>query len=301
MKDYLDAKTAIGITQGMKQSSHERETSASTRRDDLEWFRLWFGFLRISPSYELARRYRTGDVSRSAALPADFETVLAVYDDLGDLSSIRFAEWWRGVGFQHFGYEGQKPELVRLGVLSYDDDDDQLMRMRSSVRDYLTEEWRDQGQPTAIVAAIPVGVPKAQIMKQIAAMLGGIAREEREHERQLVGRSVKYGLVQAKLHQRSVGQYLDTMLAKARSPSSTLWQIGALANLSYTHSRWLDPTATPTGKDQTDARDRLKILTSRALHRGHMIAENAARGIFPSYVRCPDAVALDWAELGKRL
>ena len=286
---------------GMTQPSSANEVGQSARRDDLEWFRLWFGFLRISPSYELARRYRSGELSRSAALPADFETVLAVYDDLGDVSSIRFAEWWRGVGFQHFGYEGQKPELVRLGVLSYDDDDDQLMRMRSSVRDYLTEEWLDQGQPTAIVAAIPVGVPKAQIMKQIAAMLGGIAQEEREHKRQLVGRTAEYRLVQAKLHQRSVGQYLATVLAKAQSPSSTLWQIGALANLSYTHSRWLDPAATPTGKDQIDARDRLKILTSRALHRGHMIAENAARGIFPSYAKCLDAVALDWAGLGKRL
>lgn len=281
--------------------SSVNEVGQSVRRDGLEWFRLWFGFLRVSPSYELARRYRSGELRQPAVMPADFETVLAVYDDLGDVSSIRFVEWWRGVGFQHFGYEGQKPELVRLGVLSYDDDDDQLMRMRSSVRDYLTEEWLDQSQPTAIVAAIPVGVPKAQIMKQIAAMLGGIAQEEREHERKLVGRAAKYGLVQAKLHQRSVGQYLDTVLAKARSPSSTLWQIGALANLSYTHSRWLDPTATPTGKDQIDARDRLKILTSRALHRGHMIAENVARGTFPSYAKCENAVPIDWVELGKRL
>lgn len=285
----------------MMQPSQAKEMGQSARRDDLEWFRLWFAFLRASPSYELARRYRSGELARSAGLPADFETVLAVYDDLGDVSSVRFAEWWRGVGFQHFGYEGQKPELVRLGVLSHDDDDDQLMRMRSSVRDYLTEEWLDQGQPTAIVAAIPVGVPKAQIMKQIAAMLGGIAQEEREHERKLVGRAAKYGLVQAKLHQRSVGQYLDTVTTKARSPSSTLWQIGALASLSYTHSRWLNPAATPTGKDQIDARDRLKILTSRALHRGHMIAENAARGIFPSYAKCENASPIEWTELGKRL
>lgn len=284
----------------MTQPASAKEIGQLARRDDLEWFRLWFQFLRVSPSYELARRYRAGELSDAMPLPADFENVLAVYDDLGDLLTAGFAEWWRSVAFQHFGYEGQKPELVRLGVLSFDDDDDQLMRLRSSVRDYLTEEWLDQGQPTAIVAAIPVGMPKAQIMKQFAAMLGGIAREEREHDRQLAGQTAKYGLVKAKLHQRSVAQYLDTVTTKAQSPSSTLWQIGALANLSYTHSRWLDPTATPVGEHQIEARDRLKILTSRALHRGHMIAENAARGIFPSYAKCEYAVPLDWEYLHRQ-
>ena len=263
----------------------------------MEWFHLWFQFLRVSPSYDLARRFRAGELSADDVLPVDFDRVLAVYDDLGDVQAASVVQWWRNVGLPHFGYEGDKPALVRLGVVSHDDDDDQLMRLRSSVRDYLTEEWLDQGQPTAIVAAIPVGVPKAQIMKHIAAMLDGITKEEIDLRRRLAGGEAKYHLNRTKLHRRSVFRYMRCLMVKAMMPDATLWQIGAKAKISSTYSHRLDPATKPGRHEQTDDRSALKILTSRALHRGHMIAENAARGVFPSYVKCEHAVEIDWTKM----
>ncbi|WP_313737298.1 hypothetical protein [Sphingobium yanoikuyae] len=265
-------------------------------RNNGDWFHLWFQFLRISPSYELARRFRAGELPDKTALPDDFETVLSVYDDLGDVQDNTFIHWWRAVAIRQFGMESGNPALTRLGVISYDDEDDRLMRLRSSVRDYLAEEWLDQVQPTTIIAAIPVGAPKAQIMKQLSAMIDAIASEERSLNRRLLGQNAPYRLARtAKLHRTSTFKYLRCLMTKARLPDAKLWQIGAIVKLSSTYSERLDSMTKPGRHQQTEDRTALKILTSRALHRGHMIAENAARGIFPSYAKCPSASPMDFA------
>ena len=68
-----------------------------------------------------------------------------------------------------------------------------------------------------------------------------------------------------------------------------LWQIGLKAKLSDTYVGLMKKSE--DGKGTDDERKMLKEMTSRAVSRGHMVAENAARGIFPSYKKCPHAIA----------
>jgi hypothetical protein len=54
-----------------------------------------FSFLQLSPSYEVARQIVCGE--RSAAdgpTPADMDRVLQVFDRLGDVNGMVFADWW---------------------------------------------------------------------------------------------------------------------------------------------------------------------------------------------------------------
>ncbi len=268
------------------------------RLADADWFHLWFQFLLRSPSYELARRFMAGEAGLD--LPADFEAVLRVFDDFGDVQGVQFRHWWRDVGFHHFGWEGEKPKLTRLGVIAFDDVDDRLARMRSSVRDYLDEEWLDQAQPTTIIAAIPVGVPKAQIMKQLSGMIDAVTNDERDSGRKLAKPSTSYALARTgKLHRPSVWKYLRCLMIKAQQPELPLWGIGLKAKLSSTYSGMLDPQNPPPKHKEADYKNSLKILTSRALLRGHMIAENAARGLFPSYAKCEHALPVDYEFIRK--
>ena len=65
-------------------SSDFRANGRHARMDVL--YRHWFEFLRLSPSYQLAHRVRTGERLTAAdkmRLPADFDRVLKVYDDFG--------------------------------------------------------------------------------------------------------------------------------------------------------------------------------------------------------------------------
>ena len=269
------------------------EKAPFARLADADWFHLWFQFLRRSPSFELARRVRQGETG--LVLPADFDAVLACYDNFGDVQSFSFRHWWRDVGVRHFGWEGEKPKLTRLGVIAYDDADDRLLRLRSSVRDYLTEEWLDEAQPTTIIAAIPVGVPKAQIMRQLSGMIDTITSEERSLDRKLAKPTTAYALARTgKLHRPSVWKYLRCLMIKADYPAEPLWRIGLRAKLSATYSGMLDPNSPPPKHKEVDYKTSLKILTSRALLRGHMIAENAARGTFPSYAKCEHALPVDY-------
>lgn len=273
----------------LKGISLQRVGSRWAKREDIQWFQMWLQFLRLSPSYELARKCRAGELNGSEALPADFDTVLAVYDDLGDVIVPRFVDWWREVGISHFGFEGEKPSPSLLGTIQHGGDND----LGPAMRGYMSKSWPEQGEPKAIIAAIPVGLTKAQIAKWIDATFteyGGEAVTPAAPSYELTGR---------KLRRRSVWQYMRCLLTKAANPDMTLWQIGAKVKLSTTYS---DQEARSQQRTYDKAIDHknLKEMTSRALNRGQMLAENAARGIFPSYTKCPTAMPFDWAETHQR-
>lgn len=262
----------------------------STARGDADWFRLWGAFLRASPSYDLARRYRQNTLPDDAALPEDFETVVRVYDDLGDVRLMSRTRWWRRVAIPQFGLEASNPAVTRLGVVSHHDDDDAPAAIRRSVGDYLKEEWVEQIQPTSIIAAIPIGLPKAQIMKQLSAMIGEVVDAERKLKRPLA--AAPYSLRGGRPRYSSALNYLACLMLRSKHPEMPNWRIGAMANLSIQHRNLLKDVE--DGKDTISGRETLKELTSRALHRGHLMAENAARGIFPSYAPCENALPVDY-------
>lgn len=257
--------------------------------DQLRWASLWFRFLAISPSYELARKCRAGELTGAEVLPADFDAVLAVYDDLGDVQVMHFQHWWKDGALRHFGYSGDKPSVTRIGVARGGADPEQWTALGDSLGAYAGENWLQQGERTTLVAAIPVGLPKAQIMKQLAALLDELP----EVERKLIPQEPRYKLTGKKLDRQSIEKYLRALETKRKTPDAKLWEIGVKGKLSGTYS---DQEARSQQRtyDQAGDRKNLKELTSRALLRGHMIAENAARGLFPIYAKCEHAMPLDW-------
>lgn len=253
---------------------------------------VWFDFLRFSPSYELARRHRAGEHLRDTPLPADFDTVLAVYDDLGDVSRD-MADWWLDRAYRQFGQGGKRPNVVSLGSAS--SDHPEFDRITTNVEKYRQTEWIAQGERTVMVVAIPVGLPKAQIARQIELLV----EDYPDVDRNLSPQAPKYRITGKKLDWESIYRYSRCLAAKADLAEATLWQIGLRANLSSTYTKLLDAPNEPPDK-QAEYRQALKILTSRGLNRGHMIAENAARGIFPTYAKCSDAVAMDWERVRRQ-
>lgn len=277
----------------LEKTQSQRTKAMKARHDLVQWIRLWHGFLVLSPSYELARRFRVGELPESEPLPDDFDTVLGVYDDLGGVSFNEFSVWWQEVRFRHFGFGGDKrPSIVRLGVVNEGTDDAALSAIGSSVKSYHSQQWTEQGQPSSMIAAIPVGLTKAQIVRQLTDLLDAMPDGSAIPKRAM---NAKYVLTGTKLHRDAVVRYRDCLLARARMPQAPLWRIGAAANVSDTYSGRLKPQVARTYShdDQMADREAMKFLTGRAVKRGHMIAENAARGIFPSYVRCEHAIPLD--------
>lgn len=280
----------------MKDGTFFRRGRYWAPRRDVAYYMLWFEYLALSPSYELARKFRAGQLTDAdkAKLPVDFDTVLAVYDDLGDVQAVLFETWWLETAIPLFGYQGEKPRVARVSLLK-PDTIEPAVELKSSAQGYVEGAWHKQGQQTTLVLAIPVGLPKAQIAKQVAAFVEKLP----EAERQTVSRPPKYKLVKRKLDSKSLFKYIMCMWLKANAPKVALWRLGVHAKVSSTYSSRLDPMAKLPRHQQTDDRNALKILTSRALNRAHMMAENAARGLFPTYTKCADAVAPDWREIDR--
>jgi hypothetical protein len=77
---------------------------------------LMLEYLRLSPTYELARKYRTGKLTakEKKLLPSDFDQVLKTYDEYGDVSTVKFADWWVSTGIGLYGSEYIKPQVRRI-------------------------------------------------------------------------------------------------------------------------------------------------------------------------------------------
>lgn len=249
---------------------------------------LWLRFLQISPSYELARKCRAGELNGHETLPADFDNLLAVYDDLGDVQDS--SHDWTDRQYRFMGHFGSQSSTAQIGILRHDSPQ-RASDVMEGLEGYLAQQWAIEGKPSAVIAAIPLGMGKAAIMKQIEAMLDKLAPDTHR----LADGSPKYQMADKRNDLHSVDRYYKVMRFKLRRPKLKNWQIGVMAKLSEAHKKeHLKARAARPDYDPTQDRNTLKELTSRALGRGHMIAENAARGVFPTYARCANAMPLDW-------
>lgn len=258
----------------------------------VKWIRLWHEYLILSPSYDLARKSRQGLLTGDEALPSDFEAVLSVYDDLGPVEYDAFSEWWMERRIRLFGFGGfGRPSVVQLGVMDEGCDDAAVSQIGDELKAYHNQQWEEQGQPLALLAAIPVGLPKAQIIMQLTAMIEELP-DSRFTKRSM---NAKYTLTGTKLHRDAVVKYRDCLTMRARWQKAPLWLIGSLTKVSDIYSERLKPQVARlySHEEQMADREAIKFPTSRAIKRAHMIAENAARGIFPSYKPCPHAMPMD--------
>ncbi|WP_207092719.1 hypothetical protein [Novosphingobium sp. PY1] len=251
----------------------------------------WFSVLDFSPSFEVARQIRAGTLPEGAVVPADIGRVLEVFDDLGSVTS-RDHDEVQEAQFRWMGHFGKLSQPAELGVVRVGNDAKNTDVM-DGLEAYMTKQWIIEGQPTAVIAAIPIGMPRAELIKRITAMLDKFPPDSHLTS----DGSPKYQILDKRVDLSSVERYLDALRYKQRRKSLKNWQIGVLANLSVARSNLYRKSRKQPGYDQTEDRIALKEAASRALNRGHMIAENAARGIFPSYEKCEHALPMDWDRL----
>lgn len=259
---------------------------------------LWVSFLQISPSYEVARQIRAGVLPAGAAVPADIDRVLEVYDDFGDVQD-RDPDELTDARYQFMGHFGKRPQTAQMGVVSLGGEMKQAAAIAEGLEAYTGHQWAIEGKPSTVIAAIPLGMPRSEIIKQIEAMLDRLPPDSHLADIGSLGSAPKYQIADKRNDLSSVARYLKAIDVKSRRPSLKNWQIGVIAKLSTVYSDQKARKKQPN-YNQTADHIALKELSSRALSRGHMIAENAARGLFPVYKRCEHALPIDWGVLHQR-
>jgi hypothetical protein len=261
-------------------------------------FQLMFEFLRLSPSYELARKHRTRGLNQRelALLPADFDQVLKTYDLLGDVSSDFFRSWWLKRGLLVFGNPYKKPRVHSLGVLNAGMTLE-LGHIAPPITTYLNNERHEEGLNASLLLSVPLTLKRSDLLKQISKLISDHGGVDTELEKK-----PQLKLVSKRLRPDVLFKGLTLLWTKAARPNWELWRLGAKAELSQSYSKELDPNAPKKVKTSFEKDDRIIMskITSRYLAKYEAIAENAARGLFPTD-RPVLSAGYDYPLIAKRL
>jgi hypothetical protein len=260
-------------------------------------YELMFEYLRLSPSYELARKANQEGLSDEDKknLPADFDKVLKTYKLLGDVQKILFRYWWVERGLRIFGNPYKKPKVHLISDIQ----NGKELTARDVASDldiYLQGARTEEGLERTLLIALPVGLKKTEYKKQIEKILAELKDETKEAES-------KIRLHGQRLRAPVLFKGLRLLWFKAAKPKWAAWRLGAHSRFSDSYSKELDVTNTRRlDRESTEIYDRLMMtkITTRALKKYEAIAENAARGKFP----CEDPVEqldFNYPALAKRI
>lgn len=242
-------------------------------------YELMFEFLRLSPSYELARKANQEGLTEEdkKLLPADFEQVLKTYKLLGNVQRYLFRSWWLKRGLKAFGNPHSKPKVHKFGFLpnGVDVSPDLVMEDLEKI---ISDTRRDEGLGSTLLISVPLDRRKGEVLKEISSLLD---------EQNDISTSASAPLIRLegqRLRAKVLFNGIRLLWIKAANPKWELWRLGAKAKLSNTYSKVLNPDAPRRPADKIEETDRelMSKITYRAILKFEAIAENAARGKFPS-------------------
>lgn len=237
---------------------------------------LMLEYLRISPTYELARKARANKLTSTEKklLPADFDQVLKTYDEYGDIRAIKFSDWWANIGVNLYGSEYIKPQVRQIAQIEKNEKYEPLFS--KSLEQYFKTFRKQEGNGPGLILAIPLGMSKKSILKEVTRWINktGISAPPRAQK-------AKRSLTAKRLRSAPLFIGLNLLWVKAQNPDWVNWRLGVAAKVSPINATGLDINAKRSNSKTADQRINMTVLTSRAFKKAQYIAENAARGRFP--------------------
>jgi hypothetical protein len=222
-----------------------------------DWkYELVVDYLKASPSYKLMSK-----ILKKGYDPKEFtndgQLVAQVVNDFGPIYRMQENEWWEKYGMNLYGV--QRPEL--------------------KVKDHgvLTEERKSIAvkfeHSESVVIEVPPTIGKTKALAQINQIL--ISHNLSESNAAKL--KPKYQFTNSKLSRRTLQLGLDAL--RQYQKNIKLWEIGN--NLRLIPAQVFDPTTTDASNHSYNKLV-LGIAASRLIKKAALIAENAARGNFPS-------------------
>lgn len=259
---------------------------------------LMLEFLRISPSYALAKKIRESKLSESKIkqliidlyskekreplskseinqVLVNFNQVLETYDLFGDVSKTPFKEWWLKRGLDIYGSPHNKPKVCQIARIEMDEVFEP--HFNKNLEQYLGKIRFTEGNPTSLVLGVPLGMPKSYLLRQISKLID-LAGSPLPLKSQRASRP----LAAKRLRSEPLFIQLRTIMYRARLPEVQLWKIGIHAKVSPKHGKVLNLELKKKTAASSQPKEHMAMLTSRALLKAKYVAENAARGIYPS-------------------
>jgi hypothetical protein len=228
-------------------------------------------YLKLSPSYEAVMRHLTKQKS-TYPLPKDFKAVAKIVKDFGAIYKMRETDWWEKIGMGLYGISAPLPSVKVAGVLN-------------KQNNQLKTKW--SGIDT-VVAEMPLNLTLPQALKQLRKQL-----TEYQFSATLPKKTTPlYQLSNSKLRVDTLQNGLIALrLYKKRLP---LWKIGNQLRLIPAQSFIESDADDILVADLADRKELLSIAASRLIRCAALVAENAARGRFPSDKSFSEAITMPY-------
>ncbi len=238
---------------------------------------MFFEYLAISPSYNLAHQFRLKKTKIDPAnIPRDFEKVLEIYDMVGDVTDIPFKQWWVKGGQDLFIKDKLKKNIIFK--VNPNKSNNQIKKDFSK---YLELVNNATYQPKN---------PKIQLLKNKV-------RNVTLNDRLTIV--------------RSVCNLSSNNITKPVNPSSNLpyWKIALKLKFSFSpllffkHNKHLNQILIDEKKGRSNKKKKayITMLMSKFIREALNISENAARGKFPSTSNSKYFLKFDFESLSRVL
>lgn len=228
-----------------------------------DWrYELLVDYLKVSPTYQAICKSKGKTIKDP---PKDWAKVVRTYADFKNVFEIKEQIWWREVGMALFGIQAKKSESFVIGEYSKDE-----FLTKESIKG-ATDTWGEMANPEMLALAIPKNQTKQQALKQVTALIRSMDFASSKE----VKVKPKYKLASSKLQRTTLA--IGPAALKLYRSGVPLWQIAYKLELSASSCKDINED-----KDVAEAKRYLQILASKLIHKAELIAENAARGIFPS-------------------
>ena len=206
-----------------------------------DWrFQMFFEYLRISPSYNLASECKNeAEFIKALGDKEKARKVWKTYQDIGNVYGIFYRDWWLKNGLRLFGTQTAKPITKTVLRLSHAKDNKSNIQ---NLIQYLETDYAKQGEPDSLLVSIPLGQKRVKIMKQLKLLLDE-AYKEPIYEPKTI-----YQLTKNKMQYRRLLGGLRLAYFQCYKPKDALWRVALRAKISHSHGK-LDPDSKT--KDRT--------------------------------------------------
>ena len=224
-------------------------------------------YLKASPSYEAVMR-KLAKQKSPHPLPKDFKAVAQVVSDFGAIYKMNEMDWWEKIGKRIYGISAPLPSVKVNGVLDKQNKE-------------LKNEWRGVN---SVVAELPLNLTLPQALTQLRKQLA-----DYQFSAALPKQTAPlYQLSNSKLRIDTLQNGLTALrLYKKGLP---LWKIGNHLRLIPAQS-FIESESNEILEDELgDRKELLSIAASRLIRCASLVAENAARGRFPSDKNFSEAI-----------
>ena len=268
---------------------------------DFSNFPPLFTLLQISPSYELARLYRSGECSEEflKLLPKDFEIVLNTYDKFGSVMDVIKNHWIRQIPKRYFHRQHVESPLNTLGFIGVNNDVDLtveslLLEVNRFIDAY--KKSNDDAIYQVIAFNIELGLPV--LLENFKYHVKGARRMVRNNEKVDI-KNEKVVFQKDRMHLNKMIKGAELLMEKVVNPSLPYWRLGERVKYSATFDKRIHNKNLKSDEIKAAQVEYGKIVY-RAVKKFERMSENLARGKYP----CDDKIEyekFDYAAIQKRM